>query len=563
MGISLKPEHLKRYKDIGWLFMKYGRSDLVKQAGLDEVLAREEDGGPATEVAEPKAEELASDFEKMGPTFIKLAQLLSTRADLLPIPYLEALARLQDNVEPFSFAEVEEIVTAELGVRISKAFADFDEAPIAAASLGQVHRASLRDGREVVVKIQRPGIREQIIKDLEVLTDIAEFLDTHTEIGKRYEFRNMLGEFRKSLMRELDYRQEARHLETFNNNLKDFDSIVVPLPIDDFTTSRVLTMEYIRGKKITTLNPLVWVDVDGVRLAEDLFHAYLKQILVDGFFHADPHPGNVFLTDDHRIALIDLGMVGHISPTRQEEILKLLLAISSGNGDEAAEHTIQMGEAKAGFEEKKFRRLVGDLVSEHQDTSVAQIDTGRVVLEIQRIAGDVNFRLPSEFTMIAKMLLNLDQVVHTLDPGFDPNASIRRNAADMMQQRVFKSLSPANLFNAVMETKGFLEKLPSRLNKLIDAVSRDEIKFKVDAIDEILLMEGLQKIANRITMGLILAALIVGSAMLMRVETSFKILGYPGFAIIFFMIAAGGGIVLVINILYNDEKSRKDRDSPK
>jgi len=563
MGISLKPEHLKRYKDIGWLFMKYGRSDLVKQAGLDEVLAREEEGGPATELTEPKAEELASDFEKMGPTFIKLAQVLSTRADLLPLPYIEALSRLQDNVEPFSFAEVEEIVTAELGVRISKAFANFDEAPLAAASLGQVHRASLRDGREVVVKVQRPGIREQIIKDLEVLSDIADFLDGHTEMGKRYEFRNMLAEFRKSLMRELDYRQEARHLEIFDNNLRDFDSIVVPLPIDDYTTSRVLTMEYIRGKKITSLNPLVWVDVDGVRLAEDLFHAYLKQILLDGFFHADPHPGNVFLTDDHRVALIDLGMVGHISPARQEDLLKLLLAISSGNGDEAAEQTIQMGEEKPGFDEKRFRRLVGDLVSEHQDTSVAEIDTGRVVMEIQRIAGDVNFRLPHEFTMIAKMLLNLDQVVHTLDPGFDPNASIRRNAADMMQQRVLKSLSPANLFSAVMETKGFLEKLPSRLNKFLDAVARDEIKFKVDAIDEMLLMEGLQKIANRITMGLILAALIVGSAMLMRVETSFKILGYPGFAILFFMIAAGGGIVLVINILYNDEKAKKDRDSAK
>ena len=294
MGISLKPEHLKRYKDIAWLFMKYGRSDLVKQAGLEAALTREDEDGPAAELVTPKAEELAADFEKMGPTFIKLAQLLSTRADLLPFPYLEALARLQDDVEPFSFAEVEEIVTSELGVRISKAFLDFDAAPIAAASLGQVHRASLRDGREVVVKVQRPGIREQIVKDLEVLSDIAGFLDGHTEIGKRYEFQRLLAEFQKSLMRELDYRQEARHLEIFDNNLKDFDSIVVPLPIEDYTTSRVLTMEYIRGKKITSLNPLVWVDVDGIRLAEDLFRAYLKQILLDGFFHADPHPGNVF-----------------------------------------------------------------------------------------------------------------------------------------------------------------------------------------------------------------------------------------------------------------------------
>jgi ubiquinone biosynthesis protein len=563
MGISLKPEHLKRYRDIGWLFMKYGRSDLVKQAGLDEVLAREDEGGPASSLAEPKAEELASDFEKMGPTFIKLAQLLSTRADLLPIPYLEALSRLQDNVAPFSFAEVEEIVTAELGVRISKGFLTFEEAPIAAASLGQVHRASLRDGREVVVKVQRPSIREQIVKDLEVLGDIAKFLDDHTEMGKRYEFQNMLGEFRKSLMRELDYRQEARHLEIFDQNLKGFKSIIVPLPIEDYTTSRVLTMEYIRGKKITSLNPLVWVDVDGVRLAEDLFHAYLQQILLDGFFHADPHPGNVFLTDDHRIALIDLGMVGHISPSRQEEILKLLMAISSGHGDDAAEQTINMGEAKPGFDEQSFRRQVTDLVTEHQDTNVAEIDTGRVVLDIQRIAGEANFRLPPEFTMIAKMLLNLDQVVHTLDPAFDPNASIRRHAGDMMQQRVLKSLSPANLFSAVMETKGFIEKLPARLNRFLDAVSRDEIKFTVDAIDETLLMEGLQKIANRITMGLVLAALIVGSAMLMRVETSFRIMGYPGFAIIFFMIAAGFGIVLVINILYNDEKAKRDGKPPK
>jgi len=563
MGISLKPEHLKRYKDIGWLFMKYGRSDLVKEAGLDEVLAREDQGGPASSLAEPKAEELASDFEKMGPTFIKLAQLLSTRADLLPIPYLEALSRLQDNVAPFSFAEVEEIVTAELGVRISKGFLTFEEAPIAAASLGQVHRASLRDGREVVVKIQRPDIREQIVKDLEVLGDIAQFLDDHTDMGKRYEFQNMLGEFRKSLMRELDYRQEARHLEIFHQNLRNFESIIVPLPIEDYTTSRVLTMEYIRGKKITSLNPLVWVDVDGVRLAEDLFHAYLQQILLDGFFHADPHPGNVFLTDDHRIALIDLGMVGHISPTRQEEILKLLLAISSGRGDDAAEQTIVMGEAKAGFDENSFRRRVADLVSEHQNTSVTEINAGRVVLDIQRIAGDVNFRMPPEFTMIAKMLLNLDQVVHTLDPAFDPNASIRRHGADMMEQRVLKSLSPTNLLNAIMETKGFVEKLPARLNKFLDAVSRDEIKFTVDAIDETLLMEGLQKIANRITMGLVLAALIVGSAMLMRVETSFKIMGYPGFAIIFFMIAAGFGIVLVINILYNDEKAKRNGKPPK
>ncbi|HMF57318.1 MAG TPA: AarF/UbiB family protein [Pyrinomonadaceae bacterium] len=560
MGISLKPEHLKRYKEIAALLWKYGRSDLINQVGLEEAITTE--GETNQPVSAPEAKELADDLEKMGPTYIKLAQLLSTRADLLPFPYLEALARLQDDVGPFPYAEVERIVSSELGVRISKAFAEFEEEPMAAASLGQVHRALMRDGRAVVVKVQRPGVREQIVQDLEVLQEIAEFLDKHTETGKRYEFQSMLAEFRKSLMRELDYRQEARNLQVFAKNLKQFERIVVPSALEDYTTSRVLTMEHVRGKKITKLSPLVWVEVDGEMLAEQLFRAYMQQIMTDGFFHADPHPGNVFLTEDYNVALIDLGMVGYVTPRMQEEILQLLLAISEGRGDEAAEQTIKMGEPKPGFDERKFLRQVGDLVTHNQNASVAEINSGRIVLEIQRIAGESSFRLPQEFTMIAKTLLNLDQVVHTLDPNFDPNASIRHNAPMMMQQRLLKSLTPATLFSTVLEAKGFLEKLPHRFNKFLDAIANNEMKIKVDAIDEVKLMEGLQKIANRITMGLVIAASIVGAAMLMRVETSFKLFGYPGLAIIFFFIAAGAGLLLIINIVWTDEKAKKkDQDT--
>jgi predicted unusual protein kinase regulating ubiquinone biosynthesis (AarF/ABC1/UbiB family) len=551
MGISLKTEHLKRYKDIAWLFMKYGRSDLVKQAGLDETL--KDDDGPIAETGTAKAEDLATDLEKMGPTFIKLAQLLSTRADLLPPPYLEALARLQDNVEPFSYEEVEQIVSDELGVRISKAFTEFEQTPMAAASLGQVHAATMRDGRSVVVKVQRPGIREIIVKDLDVLADIAAFMDKHTESGKRYEFQGILTELRKSLLRELDYRQEARNLSIFAENLRSFDVLIVPLPVEGFTTSRVLTMDFVRGKKITSLSPLGWIDIDGLMLAEQFFHAYLKQILVDGFFHADPHPGNVFLTEDKRIALIDLGMVGRIGPRAQENILQQLLAISEGRGDAVAEMTIKMGEPKADFDEQRFTRQVADLVTQHHDADLQNLDAGRIVLEIQRIAGETGFRLPPEFTLIAKSLLNLDQVVHTLDPSFDPNASIRQHASEIMQQRLLQSLSPGNLFNALLETKGLFEKLPGRVNKLIDTVANNSLAIKVDAIDEVKLMEGLQKVANRITLGLILASLIIGAALLMRVETSFKIFGYPGLAIICFLAAAAGGVMLVVNIIFYDE----------
>ena len=499
---------------------------------------------------------MARDLEQLGPTFIKLAQLLSTRADILPHAYLEALARLQDNVAPFSFGEVEQIVAEELGVRLSKAFARFESKPVAAASLGQVHRAEMRDGRMVVVKVQRPGVRELIVKDLEALESIAEFLDTHTETGRRYEFQNILIELRKSLLRELDYRQEARNLTAFAENLKESENIIVPQPVEDFTTSRVLTMDYIQGKKVTALGPLARIDLDGCALAEDLFRAYLQQILVDGFFHADPHPGNVFLTDDRRIALIDLGMVGNITPSFQENLLQLLLAISEGRGDEAAERTIRMGEAKEDFDAITFKREVADLVTQHQGAQLESLDAGHVVLEITRISGANGFRLPPEFTLIAKTLLNLDQVVETLDERFDPNASIRRHASEMMRQRMLKSLTPANVFMSALEVKDFVEKLPARVNKLLDAAANNELELKVDAIDESLLMEGFQKIANRITLGLVLAALIVGAALMMRVETPFKIFGYPGLAIIFFLVAAGGGTMLVFNILFNDEKSK-------
>jgi ubiquinone biosynthesis protein len=550
MAISLKPQHLNRYRQIAWLFVKYGRSDLVKDTGLEETLEAEQRVTPK-EAA--KASELADDLEKLGPTFVKLGQLLSTRVELMPHAYLEALARLQDKVEPFAFDEVEKIVSSELGVRMSKAFSDFEVTPLAAASLGQVHRARLRDGRQVAVKVQRPGIRDAMLEDLDALDEIAEFLDKHTAAGKRYEFCQMLDQFRKSLLRELDYRLEATNLTTIGANLKEFEHIVVPAPILDYSTSRVLTMQYVHGKKITDLHPLARMEFDSTALAEELFHAYLQQILVDGFFHADPHPGNVFLTDDYRIALIDLGMVGRVMPGLQEQLLQLLLAISEGRGEDAAGIAIKIGDRKEDFAEKEFTRAIAEIVSKQQGATVDQMQVGRLVLEVTQVSAENGIRVPAELTMLGKTLLNLDQVGRAIEPTFDPNASIRRNAAQIMQQRLMKSLSPGNLFSGVLELKDLVQRLPARINKIIDAIANNEMKISVDAIDEKTLVLGFQKVANRITVGLIIAALIVGAAMLMQVETTFRIWGYPGLAILLFLAAAGGGVVLLINILFYDK----------
>jgi predicted unusual protein kinase regulating ubiquinone biosynthesis (AarF/ABC1/UbiB family) len=557
MTLSLKPERLKRYKDVVALFIKYGREDLIQAPGI----ATSSNGRErALEAKSPKAEELADDLERLGPTFIKLGQLLSTRGDLLPGPYLEALSRLQDQVEPFSFAEVEQIVSAELGGRLSKLFGEFEREPMAAASLAQVHRATMRDGRAVVVKVQRPDIREQIVEDLEALEEAAEFIDAHTEVGKRYEFSSMLAELRRSLLRELDFQKEAGNLMRMGASLREFENIVVPEPIEDYTTSRVLTMEYVPGRKITDISPLRLLEIDGMALSDELFRAYLKQILVDGFFHADPHPGNVLLTDDNRIGLIDLGMVAHISSRFQDNLLRLLLAISEGRGDEAAQISIKMGEAKSNFDQTDFERRVANLVSRHADATVDQIDAGHVTLNITRIAADCWFRLPPSFTMIAKAMLNLDQVVHTLEPSFDPNAVIRDEASSILARKMTDSVASGSVLSRIIEVKEFAERLPSRVNKILDAVGNNELKITVDAIDEKVVLDGLQKVANRITLGLILAALIVGAALMMRVETSFKIFGYPGLPAIFFLLAAVAGLSLVASIVFTDEKPKKRDD---
>jgi predicted unusual protein kinase regulating ubiquinone biosynthesis (AarF/ABC1/UbiB family) len=553
VGLSLHPDRLRRYADIARILYKYGKSDLVRRAGLDEAIA----GETLAERDDGKPEELAADLERLGPAFIKLGQLLSTRADLLPTPYLEALGRLQDSIEPFSFADVERVIQEDLGFRISKGFASFDAEPLAAASLGQVHRAELRGGRQVAVKVQRPNIREGLAVDLATMDDIAEFLDHHTTTGRQFNFVQMVEEFRRTLAQELDYRREASNLVRLAENLSTFRRIVIPRPIDDYSSSRVLTMEFVRGRKITSITPLMRQDFDGLGLARELFRAYLHQIIVDGFFHADPHPGNVFLTDDGRIALLDLGMVSRLTPSRQDQLLKLLLAVSEGNGDRAASLALQIGDPQPDLDEVGLKRDVQDLVSRYQDMALGELQVGRVVMEISRAAGTHGIQLPSELTLLGKALLNLDQVGRTLAPEFDVNAALRQEGPALMQQRMRQSMSPANMFAAALETKEFLEQLPGRVNKFLDAATNNELKLNIEVIDEGAVIHGLQKVANRITLGLLLASLIIGAAMLMRVETSFRLFGYPGFAMLFFLVAAGGALWLAFDILTSDRPTRK------
>jgi ubiquinone biosynthesis protein len=553
--MKLSPNHLKRYKEIALLFWKYGRSDLAAQMDVDDTIDTAELQPESKGKATP--DQLADDLEAMGPTYVKLGQVLASRPDLLPQVYLRALARLQDKVKPFSYEEVEEIVTRELGVRLSHGFSRFDPVPLAAASLGQVHSAALRDGRPVVVKIQRPDIQRRIAEDFEVLADISGFLEAHTAMGKRYRLATIVEEFRVSIQQELNYELEAKNLIAVGKNLEEFERIQIPQPVADYCSRRVLTMDYVKGRKINGIGPLARLEMDGGPLAEELFRAYLKQVLVDGLFHADPHPGNVFLTQDGHIALLDLGMVGHTTPGMQENLLKLLMAISEGKGEQAADLVIQISQKAEDFDPSEIRRRIGQLVASHQNQGLNQINVGMSLLEVTGVAAENGLFVPGELTLLGKTLLQLDEVGQILDPDFDPNASIRRNVSELMTQRMNKEASQGGVYSTLLEMKDFIGGLPHRVNRIMDAVADNELEVKVKAVDAKLVMEGLQKIANRITTGLILAALILGACLLMRVDTSFRLLGYPGLAILCFLAAAAGGFWLVISIFVQDHKDRK------
>jgi len=548
MALSLKVRHLARYQEIARLIVKYGRG--LKR--LDGQGAEVDDAAAAAD-----ARRLADELESMGPTFVKFGQLLSTRADLLPDVYLDALARLQDDVAPVPFDVIETIVTTEIGARISKAFQSFESTPAASASLGQVHRAVLRNGRRVAVKVQRPGVRERVFADMEVIDELAQFVDGHTAAGRSYGFTGMVEEFRRSIIAELDYEAEAGNLRLLAANLARYDLIQVPLPVDDYTTSLVLTMDLIDGRNVGSLTPLARLDFDGRPLATQLFACYLDQILIDGFLHADPHPGNVLLTRDGHLALIDLGMVARITPQLQDALLRLLLGLSEGHGSDVAEVMAGLGEQLANWDPTRFNTQIGVFVQQHQTLAVGQLEAGRMVGELARIAYDCGLRPPAELTMLGKALLNLDQVANHLDPTFDPNAAIRDHVGEITRRKMLHSASPAKVLAAAIDAKEFIEKFPGRVNKVMDALAEGQLTLNVQGIDEKELMRGIQKLANRVTSGLIIAALLIGAAMMTRVDTKSKLLGYPSIAIICFLTAVLAGAWLILSSVMHDLPQRR------
>lgn len=552
--MSILPEKYDKYIRFFSFILKYRNSDIF----ISDSDESDELKDLKQEELDPKPEELAEDLRSMGPTYVKLGQLLSTRPDMLPKPYLEALSDLQDSGDEIPYEEVELIFREEIGQRISKAFASFEKEPMASASIGQVHRATLHSGKKVAVKIQRPGVRKRFVEDLDTLMTLSEKAEKYSKDARKFSLHSVIEELQYILLQELDYTREAQNLELLKENMKNFEHLFVPGVIPDYFSQRVLTMEYVEGQKVTSISNIALMDIQREALVDDLVEGYLKQIIVDGFAHADPHPGNVHITRDHKLALMDLGMVARFSEKMQEDILKIMMALGNHDGDRLVEVVLEMSE----YDEEtadipNFTRMVERKVQENKNSRAKDLQTGQLILKTNQIAANNNIILPPELSILGKILLNMDQIVAFLAPEYDLEKTVRNYIEKMMRDRMLKQMKSGHLLQTLLETKELTENLPHRLNKISENLAANEFRVKVKAFDEHRFIVAFQKVANRITIGIVIAALILGAALLMRIPTSFTIIGYPGLAILLFIFAASIGLYLIYKILFTDEPEEK------
>jgi ubiquinone biosynthesis protein len=556
----LKARNIGAYRDLLVLFTRYGLKDFHLSFDPEDVALADDSVTEIEPDVKQRADAFAAALKKMGPTYVKFGQVLSTRPDIVPPEYINALESLQDDIEPFSFADVERIVEQELGVRISKAFSGFESTPIAAASLGQVHRATLRDGREVVVKVQRPDVRDQVRHDLEVFAEIAQALEEHTSIGRKMNLVGAIEQARITLVNELNYLQEAQNMDLLRANLAQFPQIYVPAVIHDFSSSRVLTTELVRGSKVSKLTPLATIDHDYAELATVLTQGYLKQICVDGFWHSDPHPGNIFIRDVEgvpQIVLLDFGMVSRITHEMQDEIIKLLLALSSNRGTEVAEACIRMSEMQEKFDKLKFVHEISTIVASVHSANAARINTGQLMFNVIAVGNRNDLRVPPEMAMLAKTLLNLDGITRRLDPDYEPQTVIRAYAEKLIAQKLEQKFNPRNFYPALIDLNQLVLDLPHRVREILDETAAGRLTFAMKLTQAEEFLGGIHKVANRITVGVVIAALLIASSMMMRVPTRAHLLGYPAVAMIGYLTAVIAAVYLIASTLIRDRKDQE------
>ena len=542
---------MNRRSQILRLLLRYRNSGVFSGMNLD---ARAVHDIPP----EGNPEQFVTDLESLGPTFVKLGQMLSTRPDMVPVEFATALERMQEKVAPIPVERIAQIIEQELGASVSKLFASFDPVPLGCASIAQVHRAQLHDGREVAVKVQKPEVAAQLRSDLEVLRSFALAADHLTQVGRRVRLRDWLNAFAKTLMQELDYQAEAENLQRFGQHLKPFKPLWVPQPIWDYCSHRVLTMELANGVRVDMIPDVRRTEEPMAPLAAALIRGYIDQIFVHGEIHADPHPGNLRVTPQGRLAIFDLGMVAHMPPRLRERLLKLLFAAVDGRGEEVADEIIGISTRLESFDEERYLRETGQMIARYAaNTSFSE---GRVVLDLVRIATASGLRTPPELSLLGKALLNLETVCRLLSPDLDTRRIVEKQLQHVMRARLKKSLSAANLASEAMEIQQLLREGPRKMSDILALLAENRLQMKVTGLEESRLMENLQKIANRVSAGIVTAALILAAAMMMKVDTGWHLFGYPAIAFTLMLIGVALGLGIILSALIFDRRARSKEE---
>ena len=526
--MGVRTDRFKRALYVGRVARRTGLMRVLRELGI-------RGQRPATREG---AREFRQALEELGTTYIKLGQLLSSRPDLLPNVYIDELEKLVDHVPPVPFPEIERLIEEELSADV---FVRIDPEPLATASIAQVHAALLTSGREVIVKVRRPGIERQIELDLALLRSTAELFERHSERAQLLQSRALADELESHLRAELDFVEEANNTEIIGRVLSRYEDLVVPEVIRPYVTERVLVLEQIHGQKVDADHGLAQERAE--ELARQFFRAYVYQVTVEGVYHADPHRGNVLLTTDGRLALVDFGLLGRLDDDTRRNLSLLLLAIAQNRADDVADLIIGLSRTTFGSDEPGFQQDIRRKLPRYHGRPLARIRAGEALADLQRISFEHGIGLPTTFALVGKTLAQADSIARSLYPELDPIALMEEDSLEVMLAETERRLEPNQLFSWLYTQLEPLGRLPRRVSQLVNRLETGTFKVGIVPTDLVALERVMRSTANRVGSSVIVAALLVSSALLARVH-DLRWLAFAGFCCAFAL-----GLYLVWKII--------------
>lgn len=552
-GIGRAYHHIGRYRQILQVLFKYGFGELldtlkieqILEAGLRKISRKRREA--VETLTGPERFRLA--LEELGPTFVKLGQVLSTRPDLIPLAFIEELTKLQDEVPPFPYSEVREIFKAETGKFPEELFARFDEKPLAAASIGQVHRARLKDGSDVVVKVQRPRIRKTIEIDLEIMLHLAGLMERHLEELQVIRPSRIVEEFARTLEEEIDYTVELSHIERFAGQFEKDDTIRVPRVYRELSTERILTMEDIRGVKGSDLNALKKEGYDLSLLAERGADLIMKQIFIYGFFHGDPHPGNIFFLPGNIICYVDFGMMGRISRSEREDFADLLTAVVRRNDKKMVEAMLKLTDYDIEPDREKLEREMGDFIDRYLYRPLKELRLGKLLQQLLELVTENRLTIKANFFLMMKALSQVESLGVDLDPDFEIISQAKPFVQRVQMARLNPKRIAEELFESGSEVLSLLKDIPGEVRSILEQTRNGKLKiiFQHRGLDRVL--STFDRTSNRIAFAIVLAALIIGSSLIVLSGVPPKWFDIPIIGLIGFLVAGMMGFWLLITII--------------